>query len=110
MPVENNLAFVVIQHLSPDHKSLMVEILSKKTRIPVFGAEDAMQVVPGSIYLIPPRKNLTSFHGKLLLQEQEHNRAINLPIDLFLRSLAEDQEEKAVAIILSGSGSDGMRG
>lgn len=110
MPVKNNLAFVVIQHLSPDHKSLTVEILSKKTEIPVLRAEDSMEVHAGSIYLIPPRKNLSIFHGKLLLQEQEHNRGINLPIDVFLRSLAEDQEEKAVAIILSGSGSDGMRG
>ncbi|MFP4407879.1 MAG: chemotaxis protein CheB [Spirochaetaceae bacterium] len=110
MPASSGLGFVVIQHLSPDHKSLMVEILSKKTEMPVQRAEDSVEVEAGRVYLIPPKKNLTIFHGKLLLQEQEQHRGINLPIDLFLRSLAEDQEEKAVAVILSGSGSDGMRG
>ena len=110
MPTKNDYAFVVIQHLSPDHKSLMVEILSKKTEMPVNRAEDSMKVRPGEIYLIPPKKNLVLFHGKLLLRDQEPTRGLNLPIDVFFRSLAEDQEEKAVAIILSGTGSDGMRG
>ena len=110
MPSDSNLAFIVVQHLSPDYKSLMVELLSKKTRMPVHRAEDGVQVLPGNIYLIPPKKNLTIFHGKLILSDQGHGRGINLPIDLFLRSLAEDQAEKAVAIILSGTGSDGMRG
>ena len=110
MPLNNNLAFIVVQHLSPDYKSLMVELLSKKTAMPVNRAEDGMLVKPNNVYLIPPKKNLTIFHGKLLLSEQDHTRGINLPIDVFLRSLAEDQAEKAVAIILSGTGSDGMRG
>lgn len=69
-----------------------------------------MQVMPGNVYLIPPKKNLSIFHGKLILSDQDHSRGINLPIDMFLRSLAEDQTEKAVAIILSGTGSDGARG
>lgn len=110
MPPESGLGFIVIQHLSPDYKSLMVELLSKKTAMPVLRAEDGMLVQPNHVYLIPPKKNLTIFHGKLLLTEQEHSKGINLPIDVFLRSLAEDQGEKAVAIILSGTGSDGMRG
>ncbi|MEI6209406.1 MAG: chemotaxis protein CheB [Desulfuromonadales bacterium] len=110
MPVDSKLAFIVVQHLSPDYKSLMVELLSKKTAMPVNRAEDGMLVKPDNIYLIPPKKNLTIFHGRLLLSEQDHTRGINLPIDVFLRSLAEDQAEKAVAIILSGTGSDGMRG
>jgi len=104
------LAFIVVQHLSPDYKSLMVELLSKKTFMPVQRAEEGMLVLPDNVYLIPPKKNLTIFHGKLLLSDQDHSRGINLPIDVFLRSLAEDQAEKAVAIILSGTGSDGMRG
>lgn len=104
------MAFIVVQHLSPDYKSLMVELLSKKTAMPVHRAEDAMEVLPNHVYLIPPKKNLTIFHGKLLLSDQDHSRGINLPIDLFLRSLADDQAERAVAIILSGTGSDGMRG
>ncbi|MFW5742500.1 MAG: chemotaxis protein CheB, partial [Spirochaetota bacterium] len=110
MPEENELGFVVVQHLSPDYKSLMVEILSKRTPMPVRRAEEGMSVSPGTIHLIPPKTNLTIFHGKLLLHEQEPTRGVNLPIDVFLRSLAEDQGERAVAVILSGTGSDGMRG
>ena len=111
MASDSGMAFVVIQHLSPDYKSLMVEILSKKTTMKVHRAEDGMPVLPDNVYLIPPKKNLTIFHGKLLLNDQEHVKGtVNLPIDIFLRSLAEDQGDKAVAVILSGSGSDGMRG
>lgn len=110
MPVDSGLGFIVIQHLSPDYKSLMVELLSKKTNMPVHRAEDGLRVLPNHVYLIPPKKNLTIFHGKLLLSEQDHSHGINLPIDVFLRSLAEDQAEKSIAIILSGTGSDGMRG
>ncbi|MBU1194955.1 MAG: PAS domain-containing protein [Proteobacteria bacterium] len=110
MPLQSSFAFIVVQHLSPDYKSLMVELLSKKTAIPVFRAEDGMEVKSNSIYLIPPRKNLKIFHGKLLLSDQDHSKGLNLPIDIFLRSLAEDQGEKSAAIILSGTGSDGMRG
>ena len=110
MPPESGLSFIVIQHLSPDYKSLMVELLSKRTQMPVHRAEDGMLVLPDHVYLIPPKKNLTIFHGKLLLSEQDHSKGINLPIDVFLRSLAEDQNKKAVAIILSGTGSDGTRG
>ncbi len=110
MLVDTGLAFIVIQHLSPDYKSLMVELLSKKTAMPVLRAEDGLRVMPNSVYLIPPKKNLTIFHGKLLLSEQDHSKGVNLPIDVFLRSLAEDQGEKAIAVILSGTGSDGMRG
>lgn len=112
MPRESQMAFVVIQHLSPDYKSLMVELLSRKTEIPVQRAEDGMLVEKNRIYLIPPGKNLTIFHGRLLLSEQKsrEDSGINLPVDIFLRSLAEDQGERAVAIILSGTGSDGTRG
>lgn len=110
MPVDSGMAFVVVQHLSPDYKSLMVELLSRKTRMPVHRAEEGMQVQGNSIYLIPPKKNLTIFHGKLLLEDQKSRDSINLPVDIFLRSLAEDQGEHAVAVILSGTGSDGTRG
>lgn len=110
MPVDSGMAFVVIQHLSPDYKSLMVELLSRKTEMPVLRVEDGMEVEANHIYLIPPKKSMTIFHGKLLLKEQEPRDGINLPVDIFLRSLAEDQGEKTVAIILSGTGSDGTRG
>ncbi len=107
----NGLAFIVVQHLSPDYKSLMAELLSKKTEMTIFRAEEGMLVEKNSIYLIPPKKNLKIFHGKLLLSDQaDHPRGINLPIDIFFNSLAEDQKEKAIGIILSGTGSDGTRG
>ena len=69
-----------------------------------------MDVEANHIYLIPPKKSLTIFHGKLLLEDQMQREGINLPVDVFLRSLAEDQGEHAVAVILSGTGSDGTRG
>jgi two-component system CheB/CheR fusion protein len=110
MPSDSGLAFIVVQHLSPDYKSLMAELLSKHTRMPVRRSEDGMPIEADHVYLIPPKKNLTIFHGKLLLSDQDPSRGVNLPIDIFMRSLAEDQGEKAIAIILSGTGSDGTRG
>jgi len=110
MPKKSNLAFIVIQHLSPDYKSLMVELLSKKTKIPVHRSVDGMMVEPDNIYMIPPKKNMSIFHGKLLLKEKDTTRGVNLPIDIFLRSLSEDKAERAIAVILSGTGSDGTRG
>lgn len=109
-PVDAGFTYIVVQHLSPDYKSLMVELLSKRTRMPVYRAGDGMRAAPDTVYIIPPKKNLTIFHGTLLLGEQDHSRGINLPIDIFLRSLAEDMGERAVGVILSGTGSDGMRG
>jgi two-component system CheB/CheR fusion protein len=111
MSHESGVAFVVIQHLSPDHKSLMAELLSKRTRMQVHRAEDGMLVERNSVYLIPPNRNLRLFHDRLLLTEQDRDaRGINLPIDIFFRSLAEDMGSKAIAIILSGTGSDGASG
>jgi two-component system CheB/CheR fusion protein len=107
---DTGMAFIVVQHLSPDYKSMMVELLSKRTEIPVRRAEDGMRVETNHLYLIPPRKNMKIFHGKLLLEDQDPSRGVNLPIDIFLRSLAEDQNEKSIGIILSGTGSDGVRG
>jgi two-component system CheB/CheR fusion protein len=110
MTPKSGLAFIVIQHLSPDYKSLMVELLSKRTEMKVLRAEEGMVVEADKVYLIPPKKNLSIFHGKLLLSDPDHSKGLNLPIDVFLRSLADDQAEKAVGIILSGTGSDGVRG
>jgi len=110
MPADTGLGFIVVQHLSPDYKSLMVELLSKHTLMPVVRAEENMQVLANSIYLIPPKKNLRIFHGHLTLSDQDSTKGINLPIDIFLHALADDQGEKSIAIILSGTGSDGMRG
>jgi two-component system CheB/CheR fusion protein len=110
MAADSGMAFIVIQHLSPHYKSMMVELLSKRTAMPVQRAEEGMRVEANSVYLIPPKKNLSIFHGKLLLSESDHARGLNLPIDVFLRSLADDQAEKSIGVILSGTGSDGMRG
>ncbi len=110
MATDSHMAFIVIQHLSPNYKSMMVELLSKRTAMAVRRAEEGMLVEENSVYLIPPKKNLSIFHGKLLLSESDHSRGLNLPIDVFLHSLADDQAEKAIGIILSGTGSDGVRG
>lgn len=110
MDPRSGCAFIVVQHLSPDHKSLMAELLSKRTEMPVQRATEGLTVKANHVYLIPPNHDLRIFHGKLLLTEQNRHGGINLPIDIFLSSLAEDQGDKAVGIILSGTGSDGTRG
>ena len=110
MPADSGLAFVVIQHLSPDYKSLMVELLSKTTTMPVRRIEDGMPIEANTVYLIPPKNNVTVYHQTLMLAAQDHGRGLNLPIDLFFCSLAEDLGERAVGIVLSGTGSDGTRG
>ena len=110
MPPESGMAFVVIQHLSPDHKSRMAELLARNTRMPVAVAADGVRVEPDHVYVIPPGKCLTIFHGALLLTEIGTDKRPNLPIDLFFTSLAEDRGERAIAIGLSGTGSDGTRG
>ncbi|MCP5494976.1 MAG: chemotaxis protein CheR, partial [Leptospiraceae bacterium] len=110
VPIDSGLAFIIIQHLSPDYKSLMPEILSKRTPLNIITAEDSIIVKPNHIYLIPRKKNMTIFHGKLQLTEKQNPSTLNLPIDIFLNSLAEDYGEKAIGVILSGTGSDGSRG
>ncbi len=110
MPADTGFTFMVVQHLSPDYKSLMVELLSKHTAMTVMRAEDGVQALPNHVYLIPPKKNMMIFHGKLYLTDQLHGHGLNLPIDIFLRSLAEDMGDRAVGIILSGTGSDGTLG
>nr|MBF0222544.1 chemotaxis protein CheR [Desulfobulbaceae bacterium] len=110
MQPETGIAFVIIQHLSPDYKSMMVELLNKHTKMAVCRAQDGMEMEPDHIYLITPRKNITTMNGKLFLAEQVERQGLNLPIDNFFRSLAEDQGERALGIILSGTGSDGTRG
>lgn len=103
-------AFVIIQHLSPDYKSYMNELLSRFTSIKIEIVTDGMALKSNHIYLIPPKMNMTIFHGVLYLNELSATRTLNLPIDIFFRSLAKDQEKNAVGIILSGAGSDGTLG
>ena len=103
-------AFVVIQHLSPDFKSFMVELLAKHTRMRVQRAEHRLQIEPGNIYLIPPKMTLTISGGRLRLARTDPRRGLHLPIDEFFTSLAIDQQHRSVAIVLSGTGSDGTAG
>lgn len=110
VPLKTGIGYVVIQHLSPDYKSLMDELLARHTKLPIKKAVDGMLVEPDTIYLIPPRKNLSVFHGKLLLEDQGSRSGLILPIDIFFRSLANDLNKKAIGIILSGTGSDGTLG
>jgi two-component system CheB/CheR fusion protein len=110
MPGDCGASFVVVQHLSPDHKSLMVELLSKHTSMRVRQAEENIPLAPDTIFLIPPKAVMTVTGGRLHLAERLDRPVPNYPIDVFLNSLAEDVGDKAVAIILSGTGSDGSRG
>jgi two-component system, chemotaxis family, CheB/CheR fusion protein len=110
VPLHTGIGFVVIQHLSPDYKSLMDELLARYTKLKIKKAEDGMLVEPDTVYLIPPRNNLSIFHGKLMLEDQGKRSGIILPIDIFFRSLAKDMGNKAIGVILSGTGSDGTLG
>ncbi|HEX4337683.1 MAG TPA: chemotaxis protein CheB [Polyangiaceae bacterium] len=107
---DSGMAFVVIQHLSPDFKSLMDEILGRRTPLPIRLVEDSMVVEPNHIYLIPPKKEMIISGGRLLLSERDRDQELTLPIDVFFRSLAQDCGARAVAVVLSGGGSDGSRG
>ncbi len=110
MPPETGMAFVVIQHLSPQHKSILGDILKKDTSMQVVEVQDGMNIVPNCIYLNPPDKEVGIFKGVFHLMEPDESRKIRLPIDYFFRSLAAEQAEKAICIILSGTGSDGTLG
>lgn len=110
MPSDTRMAFVVVQHLSPDFKSLMDELLARHTKIPIQRVEESTRVEANAIYLIPPRKIMTLSYGKLLLTDADDSGGLNLPIDKFFTSLAQDAGRRAIAVVLSGTGSDGSRG
>jgi two-component system CheB/CheR fusion protein len=109
-PSNTGLAFVLVQHLDPSHASLLSEILQRSTKMPVVEAQDQMSVFADGVFVIPPNRDMAIFHGKLQLSLPSEPRGQRLPIDDFLCSLAEDQQEKAIGIILSGTGSDGTQG
>jgi two-component system CheB/CheR fusion protein len=109
LPPDTGMAFVVVQHLSPDFRSLMDELIRRHSEMPVVIAEDGMPVEPNHIYLMPPRKEMIIRDRRLVLTDKEAH-TFSLPIDRFFRSLAQDIGDQAVAIVLSGSGSDGSRG
>ncbi|MEW6054075.1 MAG: chemotaxis protein CheB [Nitrospirota bacterium] len=110
MPPNAGIAFVIIQHLDPKHKSLMDELLKRHTPMRILQAEDGLTLEPNSVYLNQPDKDIGIFNGKFHLTDPVETQRVRLPINHFFRSLAEDQGNKAICVILSGSGSDGTLG
>lgn len=110
VPPACGLAFVVVQHLDPTYQGNMAELLQRATAMPVAQITDGLKVAPGHVYVIPPNRDLSILHGVLHLLEPVAPRGLRLPIDFFLRSLAEDQHERGLGVILSGMGSDGTLG
>jgi two-component system CheB/CheR fusion protein len=110
LPADSGMAFVIILHLDPTHKGQVAEIISNYTAMPVFEARDGMDIEPNTVYVIPPNKDMGVLNRKLLLLNPAKPNGYRQPIDYFLQSLAEDQWNRAVAIILSGMGSDGETG
>jgi two-component system, chemotaxis family, CheB/CheR fusion protein len=110
VPEKSGMAYVVIQHLDPTQKGMLPELLQRISRLQVFQVEDLMNVKPDCVYVIPPNKSMSIFKGVLHLFEPVESRGLRLPVDFFLHSLADDQKESAVGVILSGMGSDGSSG
>ena len=110
IPVDTGLTFVVIQHLSPDYKSLMDELLSRCTKMPIKVIENATELQANAIYLNPPSTNLFIKNDKIYTENYNPRKSFNLPIDYFFRSLASEKGKNSIAIILSGTGSDGTLG
>ncbi len=112
MPAETDpgMAFVLVQHLDPNHKSILTELIRRYTRMQVFEVEDGMRVHPNCAYIIPPNCDMAFLNGSLQLLQPTAPRGRRLPIDFFFRSLAQDQHERAICIVLSGTGSDGTLG
>jgi two-component system, chemotaxis family, CheB/CheR fusion protein len=104
------MAFVLVQHLAPDHKSHLTDLVRGYTRMQVFEVRSGMTVKPNCTYVIPPNRNMALVNGRLQLLEREVPRSQHMAIDFFFRSLAEDQHERAICIVLSGMGSDGTLG
>ncbi len=110
MPPDSGMAFMVIQHSNPKGKSMLGAILQKHTQMEVLDAGDEVRVQPNRVYLNPAGKDVGIFNGVFQLTAPITTRGVNLPIDYFLRSLAQDQGERALCVILSGTGSDGTQG
>lgn len=108
--IEPGMAFVLVQHLAPDHKSILTELIQRYTRMKVFEVEDGVTVQPNCAYIIPPGRDMAFLNGTLQLLEPSAPRGQRMPIDFFFRSLAQDQRERAICIVLSGTGSDGTMG
>jgi len=107
---EKGIALVLVQHLSPAHKSALTELIKRYTRMSVQEVEDGMEVRPNCVYIIPPNRDMAIISGQLQLLELSQERGVRLTVDYFFRSLAADQRHRAICIVLSGTGSDGAMG
>jgi chemotaxis methyl-accepting protein methylase/PAS domain-containing protein len=110
VPENSGMAFVIVQHLDPTREGLMSELLQRTTGMQVVQVEDRTKVKPNCVYVIPPNKDMSILHGVLHLLAPESPRGLRLPIDFFFRSLAQDQQERSIGVVLSGMGSDGTSG
>ena len=108
VPERSGMAFAIIQHLDPTHKGMLVELLQRSTPMPVIQVKDRLKVEPDRVYVIPPNKDMSILNGILHLFPRPSG--LNLPIDFFFRSLADDQRERSIGVVLSGMGSDGTLG
>ena len=108
--VDPGMAFVLVQHLAPDHPSILADLIRRYTGMPVFEVTDGMEVRRNCVYIIPPNRDLAFLNGTLQLLEPVVPRGHRLAIDFFFRSLAHDQRDRAIGIVLSGTGSDGTLG
>ena len=110
VPSPSGMAFVIVQHLDPTHKGIMVELLQRVTSMPVMQVTDRLKIESDHVYIIPPNQDMTILHGVLHLLDMVKPRGLRLPIDFFFRSLADDLQEHSIGVILSGMGSDGTLG
>ncbi len=112
MPADKDpgMAFVLVQHLAPDHKSILTDLIRNYTRMQVSEVEDGMVVERNCAYIIPPNRDMAFLNGTLQLLPPSAPRGLRLPIDFFFRSLAQDQHERAICVVLAGTGSDGTQG
>jgi len=110
VPPGSGMAFVIVQHLDPTHKGILRELLQRTTGMKVIQVKNRTQVRADCVYVIPPNKDMSILHGVLHLLTPASPRGLRLPIDFFLRALAQDQQERSVGVILSGMGSDGTLG
>lgn len=110
LPTDLNHTYIVVQHLSPTYRSMLTELLARETRLPVMELTDQQVPLPNSVFITPPNRNVSYEAGRFILREPDANHIPKPSVNLFLASLAEHAGEQSVAIILSGTGSDGAQG
>jgi len=110
LPADSGIAFILVQHLDPTHKSILTDLVKRATPMEVAEVTDDMKVKPNRVYIIPPNRDMAILHGSLQLIEPTEPRGLRLPIDFFFRNVAQDQGERAICVVLSGTGTDGTLG